>query len=100
VTIIVGLLFLVAGLVVSAYSGVLETRVAEGRPLPLWKNLPGYRRPPVTLGWQVAAILLVGISALFFLTEWGPIAILLISAAFVPPLVVVAIHNRSVRANR
>ena len=46
---------------------------------------------------QAAAGILVGIGAVFLLVVWGSGAILLLSLVFVPPFVVVAIHNKSTR---
>ena len=43
----------------------------------------------------VAAGLLVGIGAVFFLIVWGAGAIFLSSLVFVPSFVVIAIHNKS-----
>jgi uncharacterized membrane protein YccC len=45
----------------------------------------------------VAAGLLVGIGAVFFLIVWGTGAIFLLSLVFVPSFVVIAIHNKSTR---
>jgi hypothetical protein len=95
--IILGVLFLGAGLIVSAHSGTLAARAAGRRPIPLWRNGHGYRRPPASVRWQVAAVPLIGIGAIFLLYEWGTVAILLLGLVSVPALAVIAVHNKLVR---
>lgn len=99
-TFIFGILFVVAGLTLSTRSGILEVRAAGRRQIPLWKSNPEYRRPRASILVQVAAALLVGIGAAFLLIVWGSGAILLISLVYVPPFVVVAIHNKSTRGGK
>lgn|GEM_PF-5951865 len=95
-----GILFIGAGIALSTRSGILEARAAGGRQIPLWKSNPRYRRPRASLLVQLAATLLVGIGAGFLLIIWGAGVILLISLVYVPPLVVIAIHNKSTRIGK
>jgi hypothetical protein len=94
---IFGGVFVGAGLVASTRSGILEARAAGERQIPLWRNSQGYRRPLASMLMLVAAGLLVGIGAVFFLIVWGTGAIFLLSLVFVPSFVVIAIHNKSTR---
>jgi hypothetical protein len=96
--IVFGVLFVAAGLVVSTRAGIIETRAAGAQRIPLWKTSRGYRRPLASLLLVPAALVLNGIGALLFLTVWGGVAILLISLALLPPVVVIAIHNRSLQS--
>ena len=68
---IFGAVFVGAGLVASTRSGILEAKAAGGRQIPLWRNSQGYRRPLASMLMLVAAGLLVGIGAVFFLIVWG-----------------------------
>lgn len=98
-TIVIGVLFVGAGLVVSALAGFVETRAARGRQITLWRNSTGYRRPLASSLLLVAATLLVGVGAFFLLLDWGPAAMLLLGLVFVPPLLVIAVHNKSSKAS-
>ena len=90
-----GAVFVGAGLVASTRPGIFEARATGGRQIPLWRNSQGYRRPLPSMLMLVAAGLLVGIGAVFFLIVWGAGAIFLSTLVFVPSFVVIAIHNKS-----
>jgi hypothetical protein len=98
-TIVMGVLFVSAGLVVSAIAGIVETRAARGRQIILWRNSTGYRRPLASSLLLVAATTFVAVGAFFLLLDWGPAAILLLGLVFVPPFFVIAIHNKSDKAS-
>ena len=94
---IVGILFVGTGLALSTRSGIFEARAAGDRQIPLWRSDQSYRRPRASVLMQAAAGLLVGIGAVFLFIVWGSGAILLLSLVYLPPFVVVAIHNKSTR---
>ncbi len=93
--IFLGALFVATSLIASTFSAVLETRAAGNRRVPLWSGRRGYERPRASLLLLLAAVLFLGIGATFLLTAWGPVVILLSSLVFLPPVIVIAVHNRS-----
>ena len=98
-TIVMGLLLVCAGLVISTLSGVVEARSASGRQVPLWRNPTRYRRPLASSLLLVAATLFVGVGAFVLLLDWGPAGLLLLCLVFVPPFLVISVHNKSSKAS-
>lgn len=95
--VVLGLIFVAAGLGVATYSGIVAARAASGRQIPLWRNRSGYRAPPATQILQLVAVLIVGFGSILCFLEWGISAIFLVVSVFVLPFVVAALHNKVVQ---
>jgi len=97
VFVVLGLAFVVVGLGVATYSGVVTSRAARGRLIPLWRIPDGYRAPAATRILQLVAVLSVGLGSVLCFQEWGTYVILMLPGVFLPPFVVAALHNRATK---
>lgn len=94
---VLGIALILAGIALATWAARIETQASAGRVIPLWKIPDNYRRQWSSALVQVAAIALTTLGAVYCLTAWGSGALLLIALPLLPAVVVVIVHNRSVR---
>lgn len=95
IAVLLGLVFVVVGLSVATYSGIVATRAARGRLIPFWRSTGVYRAPRASRVLLLVAVLSVTLGVGLCFLEWGPSVILILPVVFIPPFVVAALHNRA-----
>ncbi|MFP7761661.1 hypothetical protein [Marisediminicola sp. LYQ134] len=96
---VAGLIIVAVALVLAARAGLVETRIAGNQTIPLWINRVGYKKPWASVWPLGTAIAVHAVGTFFCLAAWGSIAMFITPLVFVPPFIVIALHNRSARAD-